>query len=540
MVNFEKFRQNLVAKIPPFNPEHKTYRWLVLTSIIIGTFMAMLDSSIVNVSMPKIMATFGTSIDKITWISTAYTLVFSLMLPTSGWLADRFGYKRTYFTALLIFTTGSLLCGTSWNEDILIFFRIIQAVGGGILMPVGMTIISREFSPEQRGKALGFWSIAGAASASFGPLIGGYLVDTFRWQAIFSINVPVGCICMLATWVIQREYKSEKSGPFDVPGFLSMATFLTFLLVALTNGNSAWNIGGWTSGFILACFALSMAGLLIFLIREFSAKSPLVDLRLFKDYTFTLCNFLLFIFGLGLFGSTFIQPLYLQNALGYTAMQAGMFFLPMGLIQATMSPVSGIMADKLNPKIPLLLGSSLMGISLYLNGFLSLFSGYPQIMLPIILRGFGMGLMITPLMSVAMVRIPKEKMAQASGVLNLLRQVGGSFGVAILGTLLIQRQIFHTAMLGQSVQTVSPFYKNLVTGCTALAKAKTGTSFYYIKAALQAKSVISSYLSKLAYVQAINDCYLVAAILSLFSILLIFLFRTKAKTKAGLGRDRKL
>jgi DHA2 family multidrug resistance protein len=540
MANLEWLRQNMVDKFPSFSPEHRAYRWWILINIMIGTFMAMLDSSIVNVSMPKIMASFGASIDKVTWISTAYMLVFALMLPTSGWLADRFGYKRTYFTALLFFTTGSLLCGTAWNENSLIFFRIIQAFGGGILMPVGMAIITREFPPEQRGKALGFWTISGAASASFGPLIGGYLIDTFSWQAIFSINVPVGCICMLATWVIQREYKSEKSRPFDVLGFLSMAAFLTFLLLALANGNSAWNIGGWTSGFILTCFALSMVGLMIFLIREFSTKSPLVDLGLFKDFTFTLCNVLLLIFGLGMFGSTFIQPLYLQNALGYTALQAGMFFLPLGLIQSIMSLVSGIMADKLNPKIPLLLGSSLMGISLYLNSFLSVFSGYQQIMLPIILRGFGMGLMATPLMSVAMVRIPKEKMAQASGLLNIFRQVGGSFGVAILGTILVQRQIFHTAMLGQSVQAISPVYQNLLKGCAALAKAKTGTPFYYNKATLQAKSVIGSFMSKLAYVQAINDCYLVAAVLTLFSMLVIFLFRTKVKTAAGSGPGRKL
>ncbi|HBE79963.1 MAG TPA: drug:proton antiporter [Firmicutes bacterium] len=529
---FQAFRRRLLNKFPSLQPEHGAYHWWVLANIMIGTFMAVLDSTIVDVSMPKIMAAFGTSVDKITWIATAYMLVFAVMLPTSGWLADRFGYKRIYFTALLLFTTGSMLCGTAWNENALIFFRVIQAVGGGLMMPVGMAIITREFPPEQRGLALGFWSIAGAASVSFGPLIGGYLIDNLSWQSIFSINVPFGCLGMLSTLIIQREYKSETIHSFDFVGFLSMSAFLSFLLVALADGNAAWNVGGWTSQFIITCFALSFMGLIVFLVTEFSVKTPLVDLGLLKDFNFSLANILLLIFGLGMFGSTFIQPLYLQNALGYTALQSGAVFLPVGIIQAVMSPVSGRMADKLNPKIPLVLGVVFMGFSMYLNSFLSLFSEQAQIMLPLILRGLGMGLLLTPLMSVSMMRISKEKMAQASGFIAITRQVGGSFGVALLGTILIQRQTFHTAIIGQSIQTGSPVFQHSLNSYAAFAKAMAGSSAHFYQVMLQAQSMLSSYLAKQAYVQAINDCYWVTAFLTLAGIIPVLLLGSKQKPQS--------
>src|SRR5664279_3048679 len=187
-----KIRQKLRNRDSAFHPQHNFYKWFVLANVMLGTFMAVLDSTIVNVGLPKIMSSFGVGLDKIEWVLTAYMLSMAVMLPTSGWLADRFGYKRVYFFGLFLFTLGSLLCGMSPNEDVLIFSRVIQGLGAGCLMPVGMAIITREFPPEQRGIALGLWSIASAASVSFGPLIGGYLVNQYSWPLIFDVNVPVG------------------------------------------------------------------------------------------------------------------------------------------------------------------------------------------------------------------------------------------------------------------------------------------------------------------------------------------------------------
>src|SRR5664280_3777613 len=188
-----------------FHPKHLSYKWFLLANIMLGTFMAVLDATIVNVGLPKIMASFGVGLDKIEWVVTAYMLSMAVMLPTSGWLADKFGYKRLYFIGLLLFTVGSMFCGMSNDENTLILSRILQGLGAGMIQPLGMAIITREFPPKERGMALGFWAISAAASVSFGPLIGGYLVDNFSWQLIFDVNIPFGIAALLFTIVIQRE-----------------------------------------------------------------------------------------------------------------------------------------------------------------------------------------------------------------------------------------------------------------------------------------------------------------------------------------------
>ena len=244
---------------------HPSYRWFVLANIMIGTFMAVLDATIVNVGLTKMMSAFGTSVDKIEWVLTAYLLVFAVVLPSSGWIADHWGHKRSYLLGLFLFTSGSLFCSLSSNENMLIMFRIIQGAGAGFIMPVGMSIITHEFPPEKRGMALGFWGIASSSSVSLGPLLGGYLIDTFSWHAIFDVNVPIGIFAMLATFVILREYKTESARSFDFLGFVSMTAFLVFLLLALSDGNASWNTGGWTSNFILTCIGISFVSFVVFL-----------------------------------------------------------------------------------------------------------------------------------------------------------------------------------------------------------------------------------------------------------------------------------
>jgi DHA2 family multidrug resistance protein len=506
------------------------YKWWVLFNVMFGTFMAVLDATIVNVALPKIMATFGASIDKVEWVLTAYLLVFAVMLPTSGWVADHFGYKRTYFLALFLFTLGSFLCGMAWSEDVLIAFRIIQGAGAGFLMPVGMAIVTREFPPEQRGIALGFWSIAAAASVSLGPLIGGYLVDNISWHAIFDVNVPVGIVAMFATFVIQREYRTEHTRSFDVVGFVSMSLFLCSLLLALSDGNAAWNTGGWSSPFIVSCFVISAVSLVVFLVAELSVRHPLIELRLFRSFTFGMTNMILFVFGLGMFGSTFLLPLYLQNSLGYTALQAGAVFLPVGILQAITAPLSGIVSDRVNPRIPAAVGLILLAGSLYLNGFMSLWSEHGQIMLPLYIRGLGMGMMFTPLSTMALRDIPRHKMAQASGLFNVIRQLGGSFGVAIMGTLLTTRVVHHMALYGQSVDPRSPETLHVTSVLASFAHGVGGGT--PVEALAQSKALLLTHISQQAFVRAIDDDFLVSAAITLVGLIPLFLLR---KT----GRSRK-
>ncbi|HEK84842.1 MAG: DHA2 family efflux MFS transporter permease subunit [Candidatus Saccharicenans sp.] len=517
-------RSQAVSIMPSLHYEHPSYRFWVLANIMIGTFMAVMDATIVNVGLPKIMGVFGVTLDRVEWVVTAYMLVFAVMLTTSGWVADHFGYKRTYFLALFLFTAGSFLCSTAWSLDSLIFFRVIQGMGAGFMMPVGMAIVTREFPLEQRGMALGFWGIAAAASVSLGPMIGGYLIDNFAWHTIFDINVPVGIVGLMATYIIQREFKESKSRSFDFIGFASMATFLVFLLLALSNGNASWNTGGWTSRYILTCFALSAIGLVVFLIAEFTVKHPLIDLSLFRNFNFSLSNLILFIFGLGMFGSTFLMPLYLQNSLGYTAFQAGLLFLPMGLIQGLMAPVAGILSDRINPKIPAAVGIFLMTLSFYLNHLLSLFSEEHQIMAALIVRGFGMGLLFTPISTMALAQIPPRKMAQASGMFNVIRQIGGSFGVAMFGTLMTERVIFHTTNFGAAVDSYSPVFKNISLKLQHFAQQALGGGLS--EATSRAKYLLLSHISNQAVVTAITDDFLIAAGITISCLLFLLLLKS--------------
>ncbi len=519
-----EIKRSIIARVPSIHHEHSSYKWWVLLNVMIGTFIAVLDSTIVNVGLSKIMASLGATIDSIEWIMTGYNLALGVMLPASGWIADHLGYKKTYFTALAVFTLGSFLCGLSWNESSLIAFRLLQGLGAGMLMPVGLATIMREFPKEQRGMAMGFWGIAAAASVSFGPLIGGYLVDNISWQAIFFVNVPIGIFGLLVTLIIQREYMTENTRDFDFLGFLAITAFLTSMLLGLSEGNAAWNTGGWTSPFIVGCFTIALVSLIIFLIVETRQEHPFIEIKLFKSFNFTASNAIIFIFGIGMFGSTFLMPLYWQNALGYTAIMAGSMFLPVGILQAFASPISGILADRINPKLPAAIGIILLAISLYFNSRLTLQTEKPFMYALLAVRGLAMGLIFTPLTTVSLIEIPKDKMAQASGLINVIRQIGGSFGIAIFGSILTRRTIFHASIYGQSLNSSSPVFKNAVSAASGhFVRDFNSTPGV---AASQAGALIMSEIQKQAFVQAICDDFIIAAIVTLFILVPVFILRT--------------
>lgn len=398
------------------NTESASYKWIVLANVMIGTFMSILDSTVVNTGLPVIMGSLGADIDTAEWIITGYMLAIATVLPAAAWLSERFGYKKLYFISLLVFTVGSLMCGNSDSIEELIFWRVIEGLGCGAIMPVGMAIVSSVFPPEQRGMALGFWSIASAASVSFGPAIGGYLVDSFNWNYIFYINVPVGAIALFVTAVVQKEYKLNVKAPFDVWGFVTSAIFLPAFMFGLSQVNSATNPNGWSSPVVLGSLWVSAVTFILFLYVEFTVKHPFINLRLFADRNFALANLVFFIFGIGMFGSTFLIPLYLQDNLGYSAFQAGMFFIPVGIIQGISSPLSGSLTPKMNPKILILGGLLLLGLSFYMNTYLSLFTGKWYIMLSLYIRGLGMGVLFTPLLTVSLYDIANRDMAQASSI----------------------------------------------------------------------------------------------------------------------------
>jgi DHA2 family multidrug resistance protein len=523
------FREFIREQSATFDTTSPSYKWWLLANVMIGTFMAVLDATIVNVGLPKIMASFGVGLDKIEWVLTAYMLALAVMLPTSGWLADRFGYKRVYFLGLFLFTLGSFLCGISPNEDILILSRVIQGLGAGCLMPVGMAIITREFPAEKRAVALGFWSIASAASVSFGPLIGGYLVDRFNWPLIFDVNVPIGLAGMLATAIIQKEYRNKHVGPFDPIGFISVTIFLPFLLYALTEGNAQTNSGGWSSPVVLACFAISAVAFVVFISAELIVDYPLIDLRLLKNYNFAISNVVTFIFGIGMFGSTFLLPLYLQNSLGYTALQAGSVFLPVGIIQGFVAPMAGIATNRINPKFLIIFGAVLLAFTFYLNSDMSYLTEHGYIMTTLYLRGVAMGVMFAPLTAAAVVDIPRHKMGQASGLLNVIRQVGGSFGVAVLTTILTTRITYHSQSFGEMIQSSSPAYHEVLRNIGYFITSTAGNAGSLIDK--QSQAILMSHVTRQSFVQAIDDDFLLAAIITLVSAVPVIFLKIGRKGK---------
>jgi MFS transporter, DHA2 family, multidrug resistance protein len=509
----------------------ETFRWLIMATVMISTFMAVLDATIVNVALSKLMSTFGVSVDRVEWVVTAYLLIFAVMLPSSGWLADHFGYKRMFIVGLILFTGGSFLCSLSWSLDILIFFRVIQGSGAGILMPVGMAVITREFPPEKRGVALGFWAISSSASISLGPTLGGYLIDNYSWHTIFDINIPVGIVGIIAAVVILIEHKSLEVKFFDLPGFISLSAFLTSLLLALSSGNSAWNTGGWTSTYILSCFAISAISLVAFLIVETMVQHPLIEIGLFKNYDFALSNIALMLFGFGMFGSTFLLPIYLQNSLGYTPLQSGMVFLPVGILVGIFSPIAGIFADKYNAKLPSVLGLVLLSITFFQYSNLSFMTERSAIMLPLYIRGVAMGLLFSPLTAIAISEIPNYKMAQASGLINVIRQIGGSLGVAVFGTYLTTRTTYHASIYGQQLDSGSPMFKQTVRQLSNYAIQSSGGTT--AQATVKAKVLISGFVQKQAFISGVSDVFFLAGVTVLLSAVPVVILRTHKRKKAA-------
>ena len=325
------------------------YKWWILGMIMLGTFMAVLDVTVVNVGLPAIMSAFGIGISSAEWVITAYMITMTIMLPSAGWFADRFGNKRVYMLGLALFTLGSWLCGKASSDPFLIGARALQGVGSGIIQALGLAIVTREFKPAERGLALGLWSMAAAASISFGPLLGGYLVDAYSWHKIFDVNVPVGVLAVLLAAFVQKEWKNQTRSPFDWQGFAAIVLFMPLAIYALARGNSPSNPGGWSAPEVIGCFIVAGAALAWFIVAELRNPAPLLQIRLLAERNFGISMAVLTLFAIGMLGGTYLLPLYMQRGLGYTALAAGSMFLPVGVIQGVLSAVSGYLTRYVRP-----------------------------------------------------------------------------------------------------------------------------------------------------------------------------------------------
>ena len=368
------------------------YKWLIVISVMSDAFMVVLDTTVVNVALPKIMAGLGVNLQKIQWVVTAYMLTMAVMMPSVGWLSARIGNKVLFISSLAIFTVSSIFCGASWNADVLILFRAFQGVGAGALMPIAMVIIFETFQPEQRGFAMGIYGIGATFGPAIGPTLGGYLTEHFSWHLIFYINVPIGLLGIFLALIILPAGKIKKGMTFDFWGFLTMAIGLGCLLTALSNGQ----LESWTSSYILTLFTVATFGLAAFFWIESRVSQPFIDLSVYGTFTYAMATTVFIIQGIGLYGSTFLIPMFFESMLGYTPLQAGILMLPMALVVAVVLPIAGRVADRMDGRIPIVFGVLFSAISLYWLSFVDLGTSRSTAYWMLIFRGFGLGFIFPP------------------------------------------------------------------------------------------------------------------------------------------------
>ncbi|HBS58533.1 MAG TPA: MFS transporter [Firmicutes bacterium] len=499
-----------------------SYRWWVMLVVIIGGFMSILDTSIVNIAMPKMMAVFGVGTDKAQWILTVYMLTMGVLQPTTGYLCDVWGAKRMYIASMVIFTIGSALCGLAWSNDSMIGFRIIQAVGGGVIIPVGMSIIYTIFPPEERNLAMGVWGISAMVAPAIGPTLSGYFVEYLDWRLIFTINVPVGIVGTILAAFILRESPVRKQAKFDMVGFLTSALGLFCLLLALSEVSDE----GWTSIYILSLLFVSFVSLLFFVIYELMHEDPLLDLTLFKNPTFSASTLVTFIGTVCLYGGIFLVPLFMENLRNYSAMQNGILLFPAAAMAGIMMPISGKIADRVGARPVVIVGLILLGLGNYGLRFLDLDTSYNYILWFLIIRSIGLGLFMMPVTVAGMNTVPFHKIARASAMNNAVRQVSGSFGIAILTTILQNRQVYHLNHMADYINAAS-LGTQQIAGSLQNMFALHGSTV--LTAKTQALAVVSQLVQRQAYIFSFDDTFLVTALTCFLALIPALMLKEKKR-----------
>lgn len=501
--------------------------WTIMSILIIGAFMAILDSSIVNVAIPKMMAVFSAGTSDIEWVLTGYMLVLGIVVPVTGYLGDRFGYKRMYMVSLTIFTIGSALCGLAWSTWTMVGFRVIQGIGGGMIMPLTMSMVYRVVPRNKIGLALGVWGIAALAAPAIGPTIGGYMVDYLNWRLIYSVNIPIGIIAVILCSFYLAETPLNTDLKFDFNGFMFSAVGLFCLLLALSEGTDR----GWTSDFILSLFVIATVTLIYFVLHELRTTDPMLDLRLLKHPTFTGSILITSITSIAMFGGVFLVPLYMQNFRGFSAMQTGELMMPAGFATGLIMPISGRLYDKIGAKPLIVVGLVVLGLATLLFHNLTMETAYGTIMLWLIIRSVGLGLCMMPATNAGMSVVPTKLVGRASSLNNVIRQVSSSFGVAIITTLLTGRETFHQ-VTGADAITPDNFQMVQAVNLMQNMMLRAGLGLDQAKAA--ALTMVNGMLMQKAFVQAVADVFLVLAVVAFAGLIPVLLLRREKQADAEL------
>ena len=404
---------------------------MITLTVMLGLIMAIIDASIVNVALGTMAGNLGSSIDEISWVATGYILANVIVMPLNGWLTAYFGRKRYYAVCLAIFTITSFLCGTATNVWQLVFYRILQGLGGGALQPTAQSILFESYPPEKRGSAMAIFGLGAMVGPAIGPTLGGYIVDNFSWPLIFFINIPIGIVAFMMTLRYIRDpvYLVKPKRGIDWTGLGLLTAGISSLQYVLERGQRDDWFGSQT---ICIMTAVAVIGIVAFVVRELRDREPLVDLRVFASRAFTGGNIIGIVSGFGLYGLNLVLPLFFQNVLGFTATQTGLALLPGAIATAISMPLASRVIAIIDGRWSIAFGLALFGFSSWQMGDLTQYAGYWDIFWPRSLQGFALGFIFVPLTTSTLAGIPREKLPNATGLFTLLRQLGGGIGIALL------------------------------------------------------------------------------------------------------------
>ena len=440
-------------------------KWWTLVAVSFGLFMIMLDNTVVNVALPSIRDDLGISVSELEWVVNAYALTFGVLLLSGGKLADLLGRRRIFIAGLVIFTGASLWCGLADGAASLIAARTLQGVGAALMNPATLSIITATFPARQRGTAIGIWAGVSALALAIGPVVGGLLTEKISWSWIFFVNIPVGVLGVLAARAFIDETKdTSREQRLDLPGLITSAVGLFALTYALIQTNT----NAWSSPRVLVLFAVAALALATFVVLEQRQRIPMLDLSLFRNPTFSGANTVMGLVGLAMFGIFFYNSLFLQNVLGYSAIKTGATFLPMTVLIILVAPVAGRFTDRIGPRWLMGAGMTLLTGSLLLFGTLDADSSFWNILPGLLVGGFGMAITMAPTTAAAMSSVPIDKAGVGSAVINSMRQVGGSLGIAIMGTLVATSVSVSPANPDYAVQFVDGYHRALYAGAAIL------------------------------------------------------------------------
>lgn len=504
-------------------------RWLVAVTVMLPTLMVIIDTSVVNVSLDHIRGSLSAGVDEATWSITSYLAANAIMIPMTGWLSRYFGRKRYLNFSIGLFTLSSLLCGAAWNIESLIVFRVIQGISGGSLQPISQSILLETFPADQHGTAMAIYGAGVMVGPVIGPVMGGWITDNWSWPWIFYVNIPMGVISIIMSLVFISDphYMKAAKVKIDYWGLAFLAVGIGLLQMVLDRGE---RYDWFASDAMVWMTIISVAALALFVFTElFFAEHPIVDLRVFKNTSFTMGNVLIIVFFVNLFGSIVLLPLYLQTLMGYTATLAGIVLGPGAVASIVSMPLAGKLVNRMNPKLVLAAGLLATAYASYRMYLFDLHTDFQTVFWARMLQGFTMSFVFIPLLTMTLSGIQKEKMANATSVFNSLRTLGASFGVAFISNMLARRAQFHQARLTDHFTPFDQLYSSTVERLSGLIHFK---GLDPVAAGKGSVAMIYGALQKQAVMMAFSDVfYLLSFFLIAIFPLVFFLVRIRRGTE---------